>query len=84
MMTRTEYHRIKNYIRSLCIDNVYDLANNVGLTVYETTLLKHINQNDTRTFISLSNNVSESKVSKDLRKIFTKVYDYLKRNNLEI
>lgn len=84
MINRTEYHKIKKYIQSLCIENVYDLAQKTGLTDYQTTLLIHVNRFDTRTFISLKNNVSESKVSKDLRKIFTKVNDYLKRNNLDV
>lgn len=83
-INKEDYHKIKRYIRSLCIDNVCDLATHVGLSEYETSLLQHINRNDTRTFISLKLNVSESKVSKDLRKVFTKVYDYLKRNDIQL
>ena len=78
-MNKDEYSNIKKYIRSLCIDSVRELGTNVGLTDYEIKLLEHTNRNDTRIYTGLSLGVCESKVSKDLRKIFVKVYDYLQR-----
>ena len=80
-MDRKDYHRLKRYIKTLCIDNVKDLANNVGLTEYETKLLVYVNKNDTRVHMSLELGVCESKLTKDLRKIFVKVQDYLKRQS---
>jgi hypothetical protein len=78
-MTKKEYHIVKNYIKSLCIDSVYELANNVGLNEYETKLIVFVNKTESRVAISLKLGASESKISKDLRKIFTKINDYLKR-----
>ena len=78
-MDKKEYSNIKKYIRSLCIDSVRELGTNVGLTDYEIKLLEHINRNDTRIHSSLSLGICESKFSKDARKIFVKVYDYLLR-----
>ena len=83
-MDKKEYSNIKKYIRSLCIDSVRELGTNVGLTDYEIKLLEHINRNDTRVYISLSLGVCETKVSRDTKKTFVKVLDYLKKNNLFI
>ena len=78
-MNRRQYFELKRYIRTLCADSVIDLATNVGLNSYETTLLLHINKNNTRIHTSLDLGVCESKVTKDTRKIFLKLNDYLKR-----
>ena len=80
-MTKKEYHIVKHYIKSLCVDSIYELSSNVGLTEYETNLLVYINKNESRVGIALRIGASESKVSKDLRKIFTKINDYLKRQD---
>lgn len=80
-MDRKEYHEIKKYIASLCKDSALELANNVGLTDYETKLLLHINKNNSRVHISLDLGICESKCTKDTRKVFTKIYDYLKRQS---
>lgn len=80
-MNRNEYHKIKRYIMTLCKDNILELADKVGLTEYETKVLLHINKNDSRVCISLDLGVCESKCTKDCRKIFTKIYDYLKRTH---
>lgn len=80
-MTKKEYHIVKHYIKGLCVDSIYELSSNVGLTEYETNLLVYINKNESRVGIALRIGASESKVSKDLRKIFTKINDYLKRQD---
>lgn len=80
-MTKKEYHKTKNYIKSICVDSVYEIANRVGLTEYETNMLIFINKGDSRVAIALRLGACESKVSKDLRKIFMKVFDYLKRRS---
>ena len=78
-MDRRQYFELKRYIRTLCMDSVIDLATNVGLNAYETTLLLHIYKNNTRIHTSLDLGVCESKVTRDSRKIFLKLNDYLKR-----
>lgn len=83
-MDRNDYFKLKKYIKTLCTDSVIDLATNVGLNPYEKSLLLHINKNDTRVHTSLDLGVCESKLTKDTRKIFLKINDYLKRNNLDI
>lgn len=83
-MDRMDYFKLKKYIKTLCTDSVIDLATNVGLNTYEKSLLLHINKNNTRIHISLDLGVCESKVTKDSRKILTKILDYIKRNNLDI
>lgn len=83
-MDRNDYFKLKKYIKTLCTDSVIDLATNVGLNSYEKSLLLHINKNDTRIHISLDLGICESKVTKDSRKIFIKILDYIKRNNLNI
>ena len=80
-MDRRQYFELKRYIRTLCVDSVIDLATNVGLNSYETTILLHINKNNTRIHTSLDLGVCESKVTKDSRKIFLKINDYLKRQD---
>ena len=80
-MTKKEYHIVKHYIKSLCVDSIYELSSNVVLTEYETNLLVYINKNESRVGIALRIGASESKVSKDLRKTFTKINDYLKRQD---
>ena len=83
-MDRNDYFKLKKYIKTLCTDSVIDLATNVGLNTYEKSLLLHINKNDTRIHTSLDLGVCESKVTKDSKKIFIKILDYIKRNNLDI
>jgi hypothetical protein len=80
-MNREQYFELKRYIRTLCMDSVIDLATNVGLNSYETTILLHLNKNDTRIHTSLDLGVCESKVTRDTRKIFLKLNDYLKRQD---
>ena len=83
-MNRIDYFKLKKYIKTLCTDSVIDLATNVGLNTYEQSLLLHINKNDTRIHTSLDLGVCETKVTRDTQKTFLKIYDYLKRNNLDI
>ena len=83
-MDRNDYFKLKKYIKTLCTDSVTDLATNVGLNSYEKSLLLHINKNDTRIHTSLDLGVCETKVTRDTQKMFRKIYDYLKRNNLDI
>ena len=80
-MTKQEYHIVKNHIKELCIDSVYELANNVGLNEYETKMIVFINKGESRVAISLKLGTCESKVRKELRKIFTRINDYLKRQD---
>lgn len=79
MIKRTEYFNIKHSIRSMCRDNVLDLCENVGLSEYETKLILHMNKDSTRVCIAMDLGVCESKVSKDNKKVITKINDYLKR-----
>lgn len=83
IINKKDYILIKNYVKSLCLDNVKDLCNKVGLNEYETNLMVYTNQNETRVYAAMQLGVCESKVSKDRNKIFRRIKDYLKRNNIE-
>lgn len=78
-MKRIEYFETKKYIKSLCKDSVVELCNNVGLNEYESQLILHINRDSTRVYTAMSVGVCESKISKDNKKIMTKIFDHLKR-----
>ena len=81
MKKRKDYFDIKHSIKSMCRDNVIDLCNNVGLNEYETKLIMHINRDSTRVYTAMDMGICQSKVSKDLRKIMTKIDDHLKRRD---
>lgn len=78
-MKRIEYFKTKKYIKSLCKDSVIELCETVGLNEYETQLILHINRDSTRVHTAMSVGVCESKISKDNKKIMTKIFDHLKR-----
>ena len=65
-MNRKQYFELKRYIRTLCMDSVIDLATNVGLNSYETTILLHLNKNDTRIHTSLDLGVCVNQKSREI------------------
>lgn len=83
-MKKIDFCNMKRHIKAMCRDNVLDLCDKVGLNEYETNLILNINKNNTRIYTAMQLGVCESKVSKDNRKVITKIYDHLKRNNLDI
>lgn len=82
-MLAQQYLQIKHYIKSLCLDNVIELCVNTGLTDQEIELVKHINRGDTRVYTGLQMGMCESAVSKKSHQTFTKIRDYLKKNNIK-
>lgn len=82
-MRKENYLKVKHYIKSLCLDNVIELCHKTGLTEEETELVKHVCRGDSRVFISLKMGMCESAVSKNTHKTFSKIQDYLKRNNIQ-
>lgn len=82
-MNRIQFWNVKRYIRSLCLDSVKELAHHVGLNEYETSLLIHINKNDTRVCTSLDLGFCEAKITRDTRKMFLKLNDYFERNGIQ-
>lgn len=79
MIKRKDYFDIKHSIKSMCKDNALELCEKVGLTEYETKLIIHINRDSTRVSMAMDMGTCTSKISKDLRKIMTKIDDHLKR-----
>lgn len=79
MIKRKDYFDIKHSIKSMCKDNALELCEKVGLTEYETKLIMHINRDSTRVCMAMDMGTCTSKISKDLRKIITKIDDHLKR-----
>ena len=82
-MRKDEYLKIRKFMKSICLDNVLEICEVVGLTEYETNLMIHVNKNNTRVYSSLDLGICTSKFSKDCHKVFTKIRDYLKRNNIQ-
>lgn len=78
-MDRKEYQTVKKKIKEMCIDNVRELAKQVGLNDYETKILEMINHGDSRVQMSLALGCCESKLTKDSRKIFVRILDQIKR-----
>ena len=81
MIKRKDYFNIKHDIKAMCKENVLELCESVGLNEYETKLLLHINRESTRVYIAMDMGTCTSKISKDLRKILTKIDDHLKRRD---
>lgn len=79
MIKRKDYFDIKHSIKSMCKDNALELCEKVGLTEYETKLIMHVNHDSTRVSMAMDMGTCTSKISKDLRKIITKIDDHLKR-----
>jgi len=81
-MLADQYLKVRKHIKSLCLDNVIELCERTGLTEQETELVKHINRGDTRVYIGMTMGMCESAVSKKAHKVFTKIRDYLRKNNI--
>lgn len=79
MIRRKDYFETKHKIKGMCRDSVIELCNNVGLNEYETKLILHINKDSTRVHTAMDVGTCTSKISKDNKKIMTKIFDHLKR-----
>ena len=80
-MDKKNYLETKRYIKSICYNNVIDICKKMHLDEYETNLLLDLNKDYTRTNTSLRLGVSDFKYIYDLKKLISKVYDYLKRTS---
>lgn len=78
-MDKKNYLNTKRYIKHICYNSVVDICKDMNLDEYETNLLLYLNKDYTRTYSSLQLGVSEYKYTFDLKKLISKVYDYLKR-----
>ena len=83
MINKTDYLKIRKYIQSICLDNLRELCEKVGLNEYESNLLIYTNKNETRVYTAMKLGVCESTVSKTKNKIFRKIKDYLIKHNIE-
>lgn len=81
-MTRQEYVKTKKYIKSLCKNELEDLCEKININEYDKNILLCLNRNDTRISISMEIGSCECKISKDTRRILTKIWNYNKRVNL--
>lgn len=80
MIKKKDYFNLKHNIRNMCYASAMDLCKEVGLNEYETRLITHINRDNTRTQMCLDIGCCPSKISKDLKRIFTKIDNHLKRS----
>lgn len=79
MIKRADYFKIKHEIREMCKDTALELCERVGLNEYETSIVIHINKDDTRVFTALTMGTCTSKISKDSKRVLSKIDDYQKR-----
>lgn len=82
-MRANEYLRVRRYIKTLCLDNVIEICERVGLDELDTKLVIQTNKNLMRVHTALDLGMCESAVSKRKHKVFTKIRDYLKKNNID-
>lgn len=82
-MRADEYLKVRQYIKTLCLDNVTEMCERVGLDELDTKLVIHTNKNHTRVYTALDLGMCESAVSKRKNKAFARIRDYLKKNNIE-
>jgi hypothetical protein len=80
-MDKKDYLYTKRYIKSICYNSVVELCKDMHLCDYETNLLLYLNKDYTRTYSSLQLGVSDFKYTYDMKKVLSKVYDYLKRTS---
>lgn len=82
IINKQDYLRMRRYIQTICLDTLKELCEKTGLNEYETLLMIYTNRNETRVYISMQLGVCESKISKDRNKIFKRLKDYMKRNDI--
>lgn len=76
MLAKQEFIKMKKEIKEMCLPNVIDLCEKVGLTEYEKSILICVNQNMSRVATAFKLSSSEWLISTTLRTILTKIKDY--------
>lgn len=80
-MDKKDYLSLKKHLMSLCLDEINELADKVGLSEYERKLLIHLNHNETRIATCMELGCCEKKYTTDLRRALGKIFNFLKRTN---
>lgn len=82
MISKQEYHKLKNELKFYCKPNLLQLAKDVNLDDYETALLLCIYSNMSRVEIGNKLHIRETKCSNDSKKVLAKIGDYIKTTRL--
>lgn len=80
-MNKQDYLSLKKHLISLCLDEINEIADKVGLNDYERNLVVHLNKGDTRIATCMDMGCCEKKYTKDLRRALGKIFNFLKRTN---
>lgn len=80
-MDKQKYLNYKKYIKTLSKPTIDELCNNVGLTDTDKQLLYHLSENKTGVYSCLNLGYSTWLYTHSLKRIFTRIDDYLKRTS---
>lgn len=79
MLVKNEYHELKHELKNLCKPSIVSLCNDLDFDDYEKSLLMSFYNGMSRIEAGFKLHICESKYTKDLKTVFSKISDYLKR-----
>lgn len=78
-MTKSEYMKCKNYIKTLSKPSITELCDNVGISEDDREILYQLSANRTKTYTCMQLGYSVWLYNQTLRRLFIRIDDYLKR-----
>lgn len=82
MLTKTNYHKIKHYLKSLSKPQIKDLCSNLELSEFEKTILLSTYDNELVSKICMDNFICETTYNKYIKSVYTKIYNYFIYRNI--
>lgn len=80
-MSKEEYMKYKNYIKTLSKPSINELCDNVGIAEDDREILYQVGANRTKTYTCMQLGYSEWVYKETLRRLFIRIDDYLKRTS---
>lgn len=82
MINKSDYHKLKKYLRLMSKPQVRDLIEKMELSDEESKLFLSWYDGDTVVKTCMENYISEDTYTNYLKKIFSKVYNYFNYQNI--
>lgn len=82
MINKSDYHKLKKYLRLMSKPQVRDLIEKMELSDEESKLFLSWYDGDTVVKTCMENYISEDTYTNHLKKIFSKVYNYFDYQNI--
>lgn len=82
MINKSDYHKLKKYLRLMSRPQVRDLIKKMELSDEESKLFLSWYDGDTVVKTCMENYISEDTYTNHLKKIFSKVYNYFDYQNI--